>query len=99
LSPGGFAGFLQPMSNVRLPLALLASLLITSAPVAAQQSGARAQVTVSAHIISGESLHVATAAKPDSGTQPSHRDKSPLVRTHGEITLAGQPDIMLTEFH
>ncbi len=87
------------MSNVRLSLALMASLLITSVPVAAQQSGARVQVTVSAHIISGESLSVGAAAKRDSGTLPSRRHKSPLVRTHGEISVAGQPDIMLTEFH
>ena len=89
----------MPMSIVRLSAALMASLLIASTPVAAQQSGARVEVTVSAHIIGGESLRFGVTAKRDPKTQPSRRQASSLVRTHGEITPDGQPNIILTEFH
>lgn len=94
------------MNNPVLPLALIASILIASAPAAAEQgpqTGVRAsvriQATVSARIINGEVLRFGAGAWRDAANQPTSGQHSILDRTHGEIIVDGQPNIILTEFH
>lgn len=79
--------------------------VLAGAPAAAQtasSSSARTQVTVSARIISGESVSLGASAQ--------QRDKKPgltgtsgsvfaLARTQGKVALDGQSQVLVTEFH
>ena len=94
------------MNNPVLPLALIASIMIASAPAAAEQApqtGVRAsvriQATVSARITNGEVLRFGAGAWRDAANQPTSGQHGILDRTHGEIIVDGQPNIILTEFH
>lgn len=90
------------MNRILVPLALMASIMIAGSPAAAEQvprSSVRTQVTVSARIVSGEVLSFGANSRHDAANQASSERNGAMTRTHGEITLNGQPQIALTEFH
>lgn len=92
------------MRNILLSLTTM-TLMLAGAPAAAQQapqSGAKAQVTASARIISGESIRFGAstqrvAAKQRLNGKGGHVFS--LARTRGEVALDGQSHVSVTEFH
>ncbi len=73
-----------------------------STPVMAEQaaqSGARVQVRVSAHIVSGETVRLDSGITSYGSSPRLHKAQAPLVRTRGVIMRDGRQNVRLTEFH